>query len=477
MIQATGLTLCHRRHAAPVLDDVSFTARPGCVTGLLGPSGAGKTIVIRRMLDMVRGVGVTLFDGVSYAQLLRPAQEVGVMLADPTYPPSHRARTRMRLLASALDVPRTRADEVLDLVGLGHVAKRRPRDFSAGMGRRLALAAALLGDPHTLVLDDPSAGLDPPAAAWLRSFLQALAAQGRVVLVTGDDPGEMTALADHVVLLDEGRVLADQSTAEYRRTRMRREVVVRSPHAHRLADLLTELGGEVVQYSGTRLVLAGMDPSRIGEVAHRNGMLLHELADRVVSRGQAPGGVCSVPGRDGERGDVAARGLYRVGDADSTPARGLRVSELAGGATASSGTLDLEPLDTGRNAQVVAGAAVDAVGRDPRRNLDAENLDAEDPDEPTEGLWIGAWQEGGVACTEPSRVEPPRALPEPEALLRQSPLLDAPTVDRLQGRTALPAGGQACHRVPVGHTVAGRGTAASLRRGRPLWDETFGEEI
>ncbi|MFH9349888.1 ATP-binding cassette domain-containing protein [Kitasatospora sp. NPDC017646] len=291
MIQITGLTKVRRKGAPPAVLDLTFDARPGMVTVLLGDEGAGKSTALRLMLELERGQGVTLFDGRPYRRIRRPEREVGVLLPGPgegaaavAGNPGRKARGHLRMLAAAVGVPVRRADELLEQTRLAAVAEQRLRTFSPGMHRRLALAAALLGDPGTLLLDAPTEGLSPRNVEWFHSFLRSFAVAGGTVLVTTRAPQEAAQLADRVVTLDRGHLVADQPVAEFCRTRLSLEVAVRGPQMARLADLLVSQGAEVRPDGGASLAVAGIDRTEIGELAYRNGILLHELADRVVEQ-------------------------------------------------------------------------------------------------------------------------------------------------------------------------------------------------
>ncbi|MFE7636057.1 ATP-binding cassette domain-containing protein [Kitasatospora sp. NPDC057518] len=289
MIQITGLTKVYRKGAPPAVLDLTFDARPGTVTALLGAEGAGKSTALRLMLELERGQGVTLFDGRRYRRLRHPEREVGVLLpgtgeAAVAGHPGRKARSHLRMLAAAVGVPARRADELLEQTRLAAVAGQRLRTFSPGMHRRLALAAALLGDPGALLLDGPADGLSPRNVEWFHSFLRSFGAAGGTVLVTTRTPQEASQLADRVVTLDRGRLVADQPVAEFRRTRLSPEVAVRGPQMARLADLLVSQGADVRRDGSVGLAVAGIDRTEIGELAYRHGILLHELADRVVEQ-------------------------------------------------------------------------------------------------------------------------------------------------------------------------------------------------
>ncbi|WP_395294131.1 ATP-binding cassette domain-containing protein [Kitasatospora hibisci] len=313
MIQITGLTKVYRRGTPPAVLDLTFDARAGAVTALLGPEDAGKSTALRLMLGLERGQGLALFDGRPYRRMRRPEREVGVLLAGPggtgaansagvaAGHPGLRAQNHLRMLAAAVGVPSRRADELLEQTRLAAVGDQRLRTFSPGMHRRLALAAALLGDPGTLVLDAPTDGLSPRNAEWFHSFLRSFGAAGGTVLVTTRAPKEAAELADRVITLDRGRLVADQPVNEFRRTRLSPEVAVRGPQMARLADLLVGQGAKVRRDGGAGIAVAGIGRTEIGELAYRNGILLHELADRVVEQ---PAPRVTLPVASGRSGRV-----------------------------------------------------------------------------------------------------------------------------------------------------------------------------
>ncbi|MGW5045730.1 ABC transporter ATP-binding protein [Streptomyces griseoluteus] len=287
MIQAVGLTSDSRKDQPPAVEDVSFQAHSGQVTALLGAGGAGKTTVLRLMLELQRGRGIAYFRGRPLHCIAHPSREVGVLLGEVPGHPSRTVRNHLRMLCAAAGVPARRADEVLEEVGLVSLREERLGTLSLGMDRRLGLACALLPDPHTLVLDEPAAGLSAPEARWLHSALREYADQGGAVLLTTADPKEAARHADHVVTLEAGRVAADLGAVEFARTRLRPRVAVRSPHAARLAHLLTaearseRRSVEVVREEGNRLSVYGSTTADVGETAFRNGILIHQLAHEV----------------------------------------------------------------------------------------------------------------------------------------------------------------------------------------------------
>ncbi|MGW8698831.1 ATP-binding cassette domain-containing protein [Streptomyces eurythermus] len=303
MIEAFGLTSNPRKAHPPAVDDVSFEARAGQVTALLGRAGAGKTTTLRLMLELQQGRGITYFRGRPLHRIAHPAREVGVLLGDVPGHPARSVRGHLRMLCAASGVPARRADEVLEVVGLVSLREERLGTLSRGMDRRLGLACALLPDPHTLVLDEPADGLSAREAQWLHGMLRAHADQGGTVLFTTAEPKEAARTADRVVTLDGGRLVADQEARVFARTRLRRRVAVRSPHAARLAALLTRdartarRSVEVVREGGNRLSVYGSTTADVGEIAFRHGILVHQLAEEVGDMGPGAG----TGGDDGAR--------------------------------------------------------------------------------------------------------------------------------------------------------------------------------
>lgn len=293
MIQAIGLTSNPRQELPPAVDDVSFEARTGRITALLGAQGAGKTTALRLMLEIQQGRGVTYFRGRPLHRITHPSREVGVLLGEVPGHPGRTVRGQLRMLCAAAGVPVQRADDVLEVVGLVSLRDQRLGTLSRGMDRRLGLACALLSDPHTLVLDGPADGLSAREAGWLHGILRAHAAQGGTVLFSTADPKEAARTADRVVTLDEGRLVADQEAGDFARTRLRPRVAVRSPHAARLGVLLSKEARsgqrsiEVVQEDGNRLSVYGSNCADIGETAFRHGILVHQLADEIGDAGPA----------------------------------------------------------------------------------------------------------------------------------------------------------------------------------------------
>ncbi|MEU8603852.1 ABC transporter ATP-binding protein [Streptomyces parvulus] len=325
MIQAFGLTSNPRKELPPAVDDVSFEVRAGRVTALLGASGAGKTTVLRLMLELQHGRGLTHFRGRPLHRIAHPSREVGVLLGDVPGHPGRTVRGHLRMLCAAAGVPVQRADEVMESVELLSLRDERLGTLSRGMDRRLGLACALVADPHTLVFDDPVGALSVREARRLHGALRAHAVQGGTVLFSTADPKEAARAADHVVTLEQGRVVADQEAVDFARTRLRPRVAVRTPHAARLGALLAQEARsarrsvEVVREGGNRLAVYGSTCADIGEAAFRHGILVHQLADEVGDMGPGAGvGADACAGDGGSAGVPSAR--QRAADSERAPA-------------------------------------------------------------------------------------------------------------------------------------------------------------
>ncbi|MFP5020042.1 ATP-binding cassette domain-containing protein [Pseudonocardia phyllosphaerae] len=263
--------------------DLSFTVEPGSVTGFLGPNGSGKTTTLRMILGLVvPTTGRALIDGVPFSGLESPGRVVGAVLEVQGGHPRRTARAHLRALAAAVDVPDTRVEEVLGLVGLTDAANRHVGGFSLGMHQRLALAAALLGDPQILVLDEPGNGLDPDGIAWLRSFLQAFAASGRSVLVSSHQLAEMELTAQRLVVIDRGRCRYDGTVADLREGQGGR-VLVRPSDPEKLAGALVAAGlSEVDAVDDGWLAVSGADAVRVGDLALDAGVAVHGMTEERV---------------------------------------------------------------------------------------------------------------------------------------------------------------------------------------------------
>ena len=262
------------------VDDLSFTVPDGVVTGFLGPNGAGKSTTMRIMLGLDRGEGRTLFDGQPLIDHPHASRVVGTHLDARPFLPGRTARDHLRMLATDARLPATRIDEVLALVGLTDVADKRPKSFSLGMAQRLGLAGAVLAEPRALMLDEPANGLDPQSIQWLREFLRAYAAQGHAVLVSSHLLSEMQLMAQHVVVIAKGRLVADGTVDEL--VSQRSDVLVRCTDAARLAALLRAAGGTVTE-EGAGLSVIGLTTDEIGHLAFDGGLTVLELASRKAS--------------------------------------------------------------------------------------------------------------------------------------------------------------------------------------------------
>ncbi|MFG1813524.1 ABC transporter ATP-binding protein [Kribbella sp. NPDC049174] len=258
------------------VDNLNFTAAPGSVTGFLGPNGAGKTTTLRCLLGLVAPTaGTATIGGLRYVDLPRPSGTVGAVLEASSFHPARTARNHLRVLCVANGYPVRRADDVLDLVGLTPAARRPVSEYSAGMRQRLGLAAALLGEPQVLLLDEPANGLDPEGIVWLRRFLRRLAAEGRTILVSSHVLSEVEQTVDDVVIIDRGSLVRQGSLAELADGQAR-PVVVRGPDLDRLAKVLHDLA-DLAHRDGA-LVVTGLRPEDVGHLAFAERIELHELS-------------------------------------------------------------------------------------------------------------------------------------------------------------------------------------------------------
>jgi ABC-2 type transport system ATP-binding protein len=272
--------LCKRYGDRLAVDELTFTVRPGIVTGFLGPNGAGKSTTMRMLVGLAKPTsGTVTVNGRCYADHPAPLQEIGAMLDARWMHPGRSAYSHLRAIAATTGIPKRRVDEVLGLVGLHEAAHRRTGTFSLGMGQRLGIAAALLGDPGTVVLDEPVNGLDPEGVLWIRHLVKNLAAEGRTVFLSSHLMSEMALTADHLVVIGRGRVVADVPLVEF--TTLARggdRVRVRSPHAATLAELLAAPGVTVCGSTCGAIDVAGLTAEQIGERAARAGLTLYELS-------------------------------------------------------------------------------------------------------------------------------------------------------------------------------------------------------
>jgi ABC-2 type transport system ATP-binding protein len=286
VIEARGLTKRYGQTTA--VDDVTFTVRPGVVTGFLGPNGAGKSTTMRMIvgLDHPTAGSVTV-NGEDYRQSPAPLREVGALLEAKAVHTSRSAYNHLRVLAATHGIPRRRVDAVLDLVGLADVAGRRAGAFSLGMGQRLGIASALLGDPGVLILDEPVNGLDPEGIRWVRELLKAMAAEGRTVFVSSHLMSEMALTADHVIIVGRGRVIADVPVEQVIAGASRGVVHVRTPAAAILAEALAADGVRVVRRADDVLEVTGLSAAEIGQAALDARVVLHGLTPQEASLEEA----------------------------------------------------------------------------------------------------------------------------------------------------------------------------------------------
>jgi ABC-2 type transport system ATP-binding protein len=286
MIEANELT--KRYGAKTAVDGLSFSVRPGVVTGFLGPNGAGKSTTMRMILGLDAPTsGEVLVGGRRYRELPAPLREVGALLEARAIHPGRSAFNHLLALARTHGIPRSRVEEVIDLVGLHSVARRRAGTFSLGMEQRLGIASALLGEPATLVLDEPVNGLDPEGIHWMRNLLRGFAAEGGTVLVSSHLMSEMALTADHLIVVGRGRLLADMPTADFVAQASSPLVHVRSPQAAQLREVLLGTGVTVRSAGPGVLEVEGLTTEAIGDRAAAEGLVLHELSARRASLEEA----------------------------------------------------------------------------------------------------------------------------------------------------------------------------------------------
>jgi ABC-2 type transport system ATP-binding protein len=286
MIEAVGLTKRYGDRVA--VDQLSFTVRPGQVTGFLGPNGAGKSTTMRMILGLDTPTsGRVTVDGKLFRQLDNPMREVGALLDAKAIHGGRSAYHHLLCLAQTNNLPKRRVGEVLELVGLSEVARKRAKGFSLGMGQRLGIAAALLGDPKVLMFDEPVNGLDPEGILWIRNLMKSLAAQGRTVFVSSHLMSEMENTADHLLVIGRGRMIADCTVQEFIDQNSELAVRVRTPEPVRLAELVANAGGRTVPDGEDALLVSELAMDRIGDLAFDNGVRLHELSPLQASLEQA----------------------------------------------------------------------------------------------------------------------------------------------------------------------------------------------
>jgi ABC-2 type transport system ATP-binding protein len=286
MIKAHGLTKRYGDKLA--VDDLTFTVRPGLVTGFLGPNGAGKSTTMRLILGLDAPTsGTVTVNGAPYAAHARPLHEVGALLEARAIHTGRSARNHLLAMAATTGIGRRRVEDVINVVGLGEVAGKRAGAFSLGMGQRLGIASALLGDPATLILDEPVNGLDPDGIRWIRNLLRGLADEGRTVFLSSHLMSEMALTADHVIVVGQGRLLRDQSMADFIADSSTAIVRVRSPQATELATLVTGEGATIRIAAHETLEVEGMTTEQIGTIAATAHLTLFELSSQEASLEEA----------------------------------------------------------------------------------------------------------------------------------------------------------------------------------------------
>jgi ABC-2 type transport system ATP-binding protein len=286
MIEALHLT--KRYGDTTAVDDLSFQIKSGQVTGFLGPNGAGKTTTMRMIIGLdAPSTGTVTINGRAYRDLAAPITEVGALLDAKALHGGRSARNHLRVLAASNGLPAGRVDTVLRTVGLQDVADRRAGGFSLGMGQRLGIAAALLGDPGILMFDEPVNGLDPEGILWVRNFMRQLASEGRTVLVSSHLMSEMALTADHLIVIGKGRLLAASGVQEFIDRSSEQSVLVRSKDDEALARRLTELGGRIEPAVGGGLDVTGITSGTVGEVAFAAGIIVSELTPQRASLEEA----------------------------------------------------------------------------------------------------------------------------------------------------------------------------------------------
>jgi ABC-2 type transport system ATP-binding protein len=273
--------------ATKAVDDLTFSVRPGTVTGFLGPNGSGKSTTMRMILGLDRPTsGSTSVNGRAYGQIRRPLFEVGALLDAKAMHGGRSGYNHLLCVAQSNGIARRRVTEVLELVGLGSVGRKRARTFSLGMGQRLGIAAALLGDPEVLLFDEPVNGLDPEGILWIRTLLRNLAREGRTVFVSSHLMSEMALTADHLVVIGRGRLIADTTTADLIGSSSQGYVLVRTPDADGLARVLRAAGATVgLTDDGVRVT--GASCAAVGELAAEHRVVLHELSPHAASLEEA----------------------------------------------------------------------------------------------------------------------------------------------------------------------------------------------
>jgi ABC-2 type transport system ATP-binding protein len=286
MIEAVGLTKRYGERLA--VDDLSFSVKPGQVTGFLGPNGAGKSTTMRLILGLDAPTsGRVTIGGKPFDKVAYPLREVGALLDAKAVHGGRSAYNHLVCLAQTNNLPKRRVDEVLELVGLAAVAKKRSKGFSLGMGQRLGIAAALLGDPKVLMFDEPVNGLDPEGILWIRNLMKALAAEGRTVFVSSHLMSEMENTADHLIVIGRGRLVSDCSVQEFIDNNSELSIRVKTPELDKLSTVLSDKGAAVVRDGEEALLVRRLGMTVIGDLAFDNQIRVHELSPIQASLEQA----------------------------------------------------------------------------------------------------------------------------------------------------------------------------------------------
>jgi ABC-2 type transport system ATP-binding protein len=286
MIEVTGIS--KRYGDTLAVDDLSFEVKPGQITGFLGPNGSGKSTTMRMIMGLDNpDAGEAKINGRAYGGLAWPLREVGALLEARAIHPGRSALNHLWALAQTNDIPRSRVDEVLEIVGLANVARKRVGTFSLGMGQRLGIAAALLGDPSVLLFDEPINGLDPEGIRWVRNLLKGLGKEGRTVFVSSHLMSEMALTADHLVVIGRGRLIAEMPVTEFIAQSSQQFVRVRTPQPEEFREAIRPSGATVVQEEDGALSVSGLSAQEIGDIAFDRRLGLHELSPQLASLEEA----------------------------------------------------------------------------------------------------------------------------------------------------------------------------------------------
>lgn len=286
MIKAQGLVKKYGGKTA--VASLDFVVQPGTVTGFLGPNGAGKSTTMRLIMGLDRPTsGDVTVNGKHYRDHAAPLQEVGALLDAKAAQPGRSAYNHLRAIAASNGIPRTRVDEVIAMVGLSEVAGQRVKGFSLGMGQRLGIAVALLGDPHTIILDEPVNGLDPEGILWVRNLLKHLASGGRTIFVSSHLMSEMSLTADHLIVIGRGKLIADMSVTDFIHKSADNYVLVKGPQPTSLQTAIEAIGGRVNVDESGGLEVTDVSAAQIGDAVAAQGLTLHELSPQLASLEEA----------------------------------------------------------------------------------------------------------------------------------------------------------------------------------------------